>query len=222
VPGVPGVPKGWCAVLSVALLAGCSSNVSASCDWPTDRGNAFPILDDIRRAEDMAIRFADAQGYRPEWSETREACEAKLFSGLSTARGISIADVATARAELDRRGFDWPVNLPIAGLYILVGCAVTRRIENRFRDERLPALFAIGLVSIVLAVAVVVAGQVWAAFVETIRLSSGHLSYRAFRIPWSHHRLQTFALAVAAVWGLAFVELSRRRDKGTTPGTLGT
>jgi hypothetical protein len=107
--------------------------------------------------------------------------------------------------------------MPIAGLYTLVGWAVTRRIANRFRDERLPALFAIGLVSIVLAVAVVVAGQVWAAFVETIRLSSGHLSYRAFRIPWSHHRPQTFALAVAAVWGLAFVQLSRRRDKGTAP-----
>jgi len=196
-------------VIAIALLAGCGGNASASCDWPADRGTAFPILDDIRRAEDMAIRFADAQGYRPEWRETREACEATLFAGLAASRGIGVADVGSARSQLDRRPFDWLVNVPIAAAYLFLAITVTGRIAGRFRGEGFPALVAVALASIVLAVAIVVAGQVWAGLVETIRLSSGHLSYRAFRIPWSHHRLRTFALAVAAVWVLGLFRISR-------------
>lgn len=207
---VPRVPKGWCTVLVPVVLAGCASNVSASCDWSADRGTVSPLLlDDIRHAEDMAIRFADSRGYRPEWRQTREACEATLFAGIAASRGISVADVAAARIQLEHRPFDWLVNLPIAAAYLFFATALTGRIAGRFRGERLPVLMAVALASIVLAVTVVVVGQVWAGLVEAIRLSSGHLSYRAFRIPWSHHRPQTFALAVAAVWGLGLFRIGR-------------
>jgi hypothetical protein len=198
-------------VIAIALLAGCSSSVPASCDWPPDRGAAFVLPDDIRRAEDMAIRFADAQGYGPGWRETREACETALFAGVSAARGISTAEIAAARRQLDHRGFDWIVNVPMAALYVVFALAVTGRITRRFRDEPLPALLAVVLASVVLALAVVVIGQVWSALVEVLRLSSGHLSYRAIRIPWSHHRPQTIALAVIAGWALGVFQFVRRR-----------
>jgi len=164
----------------------------------------------------MAIRFADSRGYRPEWRETREACEATLFAGLAANRGISVADVAAARSQLDHRPFDWLVNVPIAAAYLCLVIAVTGRIADRFRGEPLPALIAVALASIVLSVTVVVAGQVWAGLVEAIRLSSGHLSYRAFRIPWSHHRWQTLAVAVTAVWVIGFLRINRgTREPGT-------
>ncbi|MDO8679532.1 MAG: hypothetical protein Q7R30_13335 [Acidobacteriota bacterium] len=95
---------------------------------------------------------------------------------------------------------------------VLAGLMLTRRIANYFRGETGPTLVAVVLVSIGLAVAVVIVGQVWAAIVEMIRIGNGHMSYRAFRIPWSHHRPQTFALVVLAVWCLGLVQLSLARS----------
>ncbi|OFW37963.1 MAG: hypothetical protein A3J29_04530 [Acidobacteria bacterium RIFCSPLOWO2_12_FULL_67_14b] len=188
----------------------------AACDWPAAHpGSVTTLLDDVRMAEDLAIRFADAEGYKPGWRGTREACEASLFAGLATARGLAIADVVTARSQLDQRGFDWLVNIPMATLCLLAGFMLTRRIANRFGGETVPTVVAAVLASIALAVAVVAVGQVWAGLIETIRLGNGHLSYRAFRIPWSHHRPQTFTLVVLAVWSLGFC-FSRRRPSPRT------
>jgi hypothetical protein len=218
---VPWVPRGWCRVLwclvlMCPVLAGCSGNTAASCDWPTDRNTTFQLLDDVRLAEDMAVRFADAQGYEPGWRATREACEATLFAGLATARGLTVGEVANARGQLDRRGFDWLVNVPMAALCLALGMAVTRRIATRFAGEAIPTVASVVLASIVMAVVMVVIGQVWAAFVEMIRIGNGHMSYRAARIPWSHHRPLTFALAVLTVWCVGAMQLVRRTEHPST------
>jgi hypothetical protein len=131
----------------------------------------------------MAIRFADAQGYQPVWRATRESCEATLFAGLATARGIAVTDVVSARSQLDRRGFDWLVNLPIATLCLLIAFVMTRRIGDRFRDELVPTVVTVVLASVVLAAVVVVVGQVWAGSVESIRVSSpSELSRRPYPV----------------------------------------
>ena len=64
---------------------------------------------------------------------------------------------------------------------------------------------AILALSFSLAITVVAVGQVWAGLIETLRLGSGHLSYRAARIPWMHHRPLTLALAFAVGVALALL-----------------
>jgi hypothetical protein len=87
-----------------------------NCEWPPDRAASSTILpDDVRLAEDIAIRYADSHGYREGWRATREACEAMLFSAVASSRTLTIDDVRSARAQLDSRTFDWAVNTPVAG-----------------------------------------------------------------------------------------------------------
>ena len=231
VPGVPKVPKGGCqgagakgagakgagALIVLALSLSCQQSPRVSdCQWRQSADQPRALLDDIRLAEDIAVRFADAQGYRTGWRSTREACEATLFAGLAAARGMTVEDISAARTRLDQRGFDWLVNVPIAILYVLVVWSVTRRIRSRFAGELVPTVIAILLASLGLAIALVGLGQLWAGAVEVLRIGNGHLSYRASRIPWTHHRESTFVLAVFAVWFLGFVPGSRRTS-GTNP-----
>lgn len=160
---------------------------------------------DVRLAEDLAIRFADSQGDRDSWRAKREACEAILFAGIATTHGVSSNEVAAARAALDARPFDWAVNLPMLGIGVLMAWPVTRRLRRRFEGEPIPLIFSMLLASIAIGVVIVALGQVWAGYIEMLRLGNGHLSYRAQRIQWVHHRGETFVVVVVAVWCLSFV-----------------
>ena len=67
-PGVPRVTKGWCAVLSLAVLAGCSNSLNTNCGWdpepsrqlnlstPTDARHLHQV---VELAEELSIRFGD-------------------------------------------------------------------------------------------------------------------------------------------------------------------
>lgn len=57
--------------------------------------------------------------------------------------------------------------------------------------------------SIIASVVGMLLGEVWSDLMENIRLGNGHLSYRAERIPWSHHRLGIFVGGVVLFWLLA-------------------
>jgi hypothetical protein len=41
---------------------------------------------------------------------------------------------------------------------------------------------------------------------EGIRLGTGHLGYRALRLPWSHHRFEIFVIGVVLFWLVAAAE----------------
>ena len=155
------------ALILTVVISACRARSSiVDCEWPPDRaGFSTTLLDDVRLAEDVAIRHADSHGYREGWRATREACEAILFAVVASSWNLTSDDVRRARAQLDHREFDWAVNVPVAVLSLVAAWV-----------------------------------QVWAFAVETIRIGNGHMSYRAFRIPWRQHRIATFAIVVLAVW----------------------
>ena len=66
VPMVPMVP-----MVGAIVLAGCGARPTAvaACDWTG--AHAVLLADDIRHAEDIAIRYADSVGYREGWRQTR-------------------------------------------------------------------------------------------------------------------------------------------------------
>ena len=205
-------------LVGAVLLSGCGSRRSSiTCEWVhTTRAS---LLDDIRRAEDIAIRHADSLGYREGWRATRENCETILFGAVASSRGLSVDDVRQARAQLDHRSFDWAVNFPVAGLTLAAAWVIARRVRRRFDNERVPLLAAVALSSVGLAVAVIAIGQLWAFAVEGVRIGNGHLSYRAFRIPWAQHRVTTFTLVVIAVWAITWIQhqAARTGHPGTNP-----
>lgn len=220
------VPKGWRLVRMVGalVLAGCGlRKPETACEWigaPTTAS----LLDDIERAEDIAIRHVDAGAYGVGVvrRENRERCEAQLFAAIADSRNIGIDEVRRARTQLDRRGFDWMVNLPMAAFTLAAALVTTRAARIRFSDERTPRRVAIILLSIAFGVLVIGVGQVWASIVEVIRIGNGHLGHRGLRIPWRQHREATFLLAMLTMWVVAAMpalgtSLRHLRHRGTRP-----
>ena len=48
---------------------------------------------------------------------------------------------------------------------------------------------------------------------ESIRLGSGHLSYRLDRIPWRQHHLSLFIAGVVLFWIAAAIQSRRQRPE---------
>jgi hypothetical protein len=64
--------------------------------------------------------------------------------------------------------------------------------------------------SVVLSIGGVLLGEGWAILVEQLRLGTGHLSYRMYRIPWSHHRLALLIAGFALFWLVTVVHHLRK------------
>jgi hypothetical protein len=199
------------AVVLAVVLAGCGIRKPATpCEWvPASQAS---LIEDIKRAEDIAIRHVDATGYGPgsiRRRETATGCEAHLFAAIANSRKISVDEVREARRQLDHRGFDWLVNLPMAVFTFGIAVIMRRRVRLRFPDDRLPRIVAIALLSVGLSVLVIGLGQVWAFAVEGVRIGNDHLSYRGLRIPWGKHRVETFTLAMLTMWLVAAIPAPR-------------
>lgn len=152
--------------------------------------------------------------------ERREGCEARLFAAIASGRAIAVDDVKAARRELDRRGFDWLVNLPMAVITLAAAWLLTRAVRRRFPDELMPRVVSTAVLSIGLATGVIGVGQMWAFLVEAVRIGNAHLGYRGLRIPWGQHRAATFALAMLTMWTIAAMpalgtHLRHHRHPGT-------
>lgn len=204
------VPTVWCLVplvpmVGALVLAGCGiRKPDTACEWVAPNPSVS-LLDDIKRAEDIAIRHVDAKAYGVGVvrRESRERCEAQLIARIADARHIGVDAVQQARLQLDRRGFDWLVNLPMAVFTLATAFLMTRAVRTRFPDDRLPRVVAIVLLSAGLAALVIGVGQMWAFAVEAVRIGNDHLGHRGLRIPWGKHRATTFALALASMWVIA-------------------
>jgi hypothetical protein len=221
------VPKGWCLVplvpiVGAAVLAACGIRKPPTpCEWIASQSS---LIEDIKRAEDIAIRHADAKALGAgtvRRRETHQECEARLFAAIGDSRNITIDEVRAARRQLDQRGFDWLVNLPMALFTIATALLMTRVVRYRFPDDRLARVVAIVLLSIGLGILVIGLGQLWAFAVEAVRIGNDHLGHRGLRIPWGKHRTTTFALVLITVWTMATMSaLATHRRHLRHPGTL--
>jgi hypothetical protein len=90
-------------------------------------------------------------------------------------------------------------------LYGLAASGIARRLFRRYPPGEgwLEMLVAVLFTSAVVSLTGVLLGEVWAFLLETYRLGNDHLSYRADRIPWAHHRLILFVGGVVIFWLIA-------------------
>jgi hypothetical protein len=199
--------------LVVLGLTACArhSQPNASCEWPQETspgalGTGPPpqerhLSDDAEFAEDLAIRYADARrgphsGHFEgiaEYGRTREQCMANLFKVIGSTHNVMPEQV---RRSLGRRrpGLDLAVILSFAVLYGWLAYVIAGRLcrlyahQEGLLTEVVMTIFASAAVS----AAGVGLGEEWSLMMENFRLSSGHLSYRVMRIPWTQHRVGLF------------------------------
>ena len=198
--------------LGVVLCCGACHPVAGrqpNCEWPDEpispldlRTNADQrhLVADARRAEEIAIRFADAtRGHRsghyagPEdYHDTREQCVAALSREIARRHGLQPGDVTSAVGQRDGR-LDAIVLVLFTAIFVIAANLVARRLFVRFpTDEPIPALIAAGGSAVFMSAAGVILGGLGSSIVEMIQVGDTHLSYRAERLFWNQHWLPLF------------------------------
>jgi hypothetical protein len=217
-------------VLASLSLATCSrrAGLNFDCDWVADpvfqvdlkkESDARHLLDDIRAAEELAIRYADrAAGWRMVDTfgivsrhgglKDRNAaplahqkCIATLFDTIARTHGVTVADIDGVRPRLMERGIDWPVTVPVALLFAFALRRFTRWLRNRFEtDEWVGWVVATVIGSIMVTTVTLAIGAAWAVLVEIVRLGNEHVSYRARGGSLRANFLIMFVIGIAASW----------------------
>jgi len=216
-------------VFSVCIVA-CSmrDGMNDNCEWPSEpaialdlrnRANERHLVDDLRVAEELGIRYSDSRVARgtapPEWARTRDDCDTRLFNEIAHTHSISLADVRDARHHL-ARDWDLAAYLPLVALYAVAALIMARRIRNRFfwPEEKLAVIVATLLASAAISAPLVPLGHLWGGVVEMIRVGDMHMSYRADRLGWRGHDAEVFALGVVLFWSIVLLHHHGRRVRG--------
>lgn len=201
--------------------------VNQDCEWPpdprtgpldlsrgSDRGH---LTEDLELAEDLSIRYMDAHvgqssGTQGEANAIYSQCATKLFITIAKAHGLTPAQLRDAIGSRPR-GFDAAVMASFALLYVWAAFGVCKKIWKRcgVKDGFSGGAAMVIYVSLVAAVLGVLAGEQYAGAIEGLRLRNGHLSFRVDRVPWGHHQLAIFAVALLVFWIVSVFEYRAAR-----------
>jgi cytochrome bd-type quinol oxidase subunit 1 len=119
-----------------------------------------------------------------------------LFQGVAKQHGVDVSVVRQYSRERDMV-VDVPVILSFGVVYAVVAYVFAGRIRRRFPPGEPD--FWVMTIAMAIGVSLVglLAGGLWSIVIETVRLNSGHLSYRMNRIPFRQHW--------AMIWICAFI-----------------
>jgi hypothetical protein len=237
-------------LIVVASLSAFSCNRRAGlnfdCTWVPDtafqldlrnEADVQHLLDDIRAAEELEIRYGDRmagyrlvetfgivsrhgrQGVLNNRNVSREAsneCRRMLFDTIGSTHGVAVSDIEKARPRLSDRGFDLPVTVPVVLVLVFAITRFIRWMRNRFEADEWPVSLLVSLVgSLVIPTVVLGIGWLWAGLVEVVRIGNEHVGYRALRRTESLSAtfLVIFGVGMAATWiGTAISSIRKRAD----------
>jgi hypothetical protein len=214
------------AVVVALTFTGCvrREGRNSDCIWPPEQNertldpnhgaDASHLREDVEFAEDLAIRYMDAQRHprstppqprRPP-GEVMNTCRNSLLQQISTSHNVPPNEVVRffGRRSL---AIDLAIILPFLALYALLAVLIAGWLRRRYPpEESMTAALAMALLSsLAFGVGGVLLGEEWSTMAESIRIGTGHLSYRVDRLPWASHRFGFFVLCVTLFWLAAAV-----------------
>lgn len=228
------VASSVCLLLAViagfASAAACPScidraRVNRTCGWTGDA--KFPVdaqnpehqkhlVADAQLAEDLAIRYADAEfnrlyGYEAhggliDRGRVRNECMASLVTAIENNHAVTPEQIAIARGQRDWV-FDAAAALSFVPLFVFAAAVQCRHLHRRFSaDERVVRFAATGLAAAATSFLALQLGQLWLGLWEAIRVRNGHMS--SFRAatwnPWPHrYGVALFVGGILAFWLIA-------------------
>jgi len=211
----------WIAAGLVTVMAagGCARRpTNDDCEWPPEpplsldlakKADQQHLWDDVAFAEELSIRYSDAQR-GPAYGRLGRQCVEPLLRTIASTHRVALEQVHRARGHRNKYA-DGAVVLAFASFYTFIAGALVRRIRRRFDDSAAAAFVALIMSSFALSAAGVQVGELWAVLIEMIRVGNDHLGGRGLRIPWIHHRLELFAGGVLLFWLMTALSLSSRR-----------
>jgi hypothetical protein len=202
-----------------------SDRLNSTCTWVNDPPLKLDLRDsahrkhlemDVRLAEDLGIRYGDAVGPRVASEENlgpRRECTEALLAKVIDLHGVGHADVMRATGARDMGTDVLTIFVPMLLLFGFAADRISRRVDRAFEpDEQWMKLLALVVLAPVVAGFAAVAADLWAWLVEMTRLRNGHISYRAFRLPTSQHRLTIWTIGMLVFGCVAAARELRRRS----------
>ena len=207
---------------------------NSECIWPEEPsartldpsrgGDARHLREDVEFAEELAVEYMDAQrrsqsgqlkaGRSP--SEVMNTCRNSLLKQISTSHNVPPREVVQffGRRSL---AIDLAIILPFLLLYGLLATLLAGWLRRRYPPEDgMTAALAMALFcSLVFGIGGLLLGEGWSGTAESLRVGTGHLSYRVDRLPWARHRIGFFVLCVALFWLAAAVRFRVRQRRLT-------
>jgi len=172
-------------------------------------------------AEQLAIQYMDAHhGLRSKNFQSQQTASNALNACLSTLADEIGKSHNIQPKELTkffgRRSLvvDIAVSLPFLLFYCIFVAFLGSWIRRRYppEDGWTAALLMLALCSLAFGVGGMMLGEEWATLAESIRIGSGHLSYRADRIPWVRYHAAFFALCLGLFWIVTAARYRTRRQ----------
>jgi len=215
-------------VFTVCTL-GCSmrAGMNDACQWPsepataldpTNRAHQRHLVDDVRVAEELGIRYDDSRRARgapsPGKPVKRDECDTALFNEIAARHAVRLDDVREGRRRLAEGSWNPAMYLPLAALYAVAALTTARRIRRRFYgpDEKAAVLVATFAASVAISASLLPLGHLWGGIVEMVRVGNQHMSYRADRLGWRGYDREVFTLGVLLFWSLVLIQ------HGVAPG----
>jgi hypothetical protein len=170
------------------------------------------LREDAQVAQELGIRQGDAMRGResiPERTTRAEGCTAAVFDQITRIHGVSKSSVEAAALHRSLWLDIALVFLPAALVALVICMAIADRVNGRFAAEE-PAIWLVMavLAGVVVSFVIMFVGEMWSWLVEMVRNDDLHISYRAFRLPWSRHRWLIYAVSA----GLFLFVAYRRKD----------
>ena len=185
------------AVVTYMRCSGCIARerVNESCEWtgdtrvsldPKNPAHQQHLIEDAQLAEELGIRYADAEfgrrfgvehhGGLLEQGRVRRECLSRMFLAIEHNHDVSAEQIGVARGQRNR-SFDVAVVLLFLPLYSLAATIACRWLGRHFSsDERYVRSVATGLASIAAAFLGVQAFRLWGSLWEVIRVGNGHMT----------------------------------------------
>jgi len=213
-------------LLAVIALTSCvrRDGRNSDCKWPGEPeikrlqtgqpDYAQHLIEDAEFAEELAIRYMDShhapRSGKPKSHQTasqaKNWCMGVLFGEIGRAHDVTPAEVFKFLSHR-RMYIDFVVNLPFVLIYCFSSGMIVRRLHGRYppNDGWTAWIVMIFLASLTFGIGAMVLGEQWSIMAEMVRVGNGHLSNRAFRLPWVQYRSEFFAFAVILFWVIAAV-----------------
>jgi len=201
------------------------------CEWhgenPKHPVDARHLSADAEFAEDLAIRYADTHygihspNPSEEYGERRDECQAKLFAEIAKEHGVPPQQVSGALGK-NRTYIDVATYLPFALLYCIAAAALAPAIWRRYPPSEngwVPGVVMTLFLSVAVAAGCTLCGEQWGWLAETYRIGNQHMSFRADRLWWVHHRFALFCGAVIVFWLFGIESLRRIKHSSSGPVT---
>lgn len=228
-------------VAGLATAARCPScldshRVNKTCTWsgdstfpidPQNEGQQTHLVADVQLAEDLAIRYADAEflrlyGYEAhggliDHHRVLNECMASLVAKIESNHAVTSAQVALARSQRDLL-FDTVAAVSFLPIYLFGAAVASRRLDRRFSaDQPIVRWCAVGLASAAASALGFQLIQLWLAVWEAVRVRNGHMSMfrAATHDRWPH--THAGALLVGGILAFWLVAMAWRRIPRALP-----